>query len=74
VNEELIQAFRNASIFLIGMIKAEGWVWSSNYLREHVRCATGLKFSNTISPVVLREVAKRYPAIAPYIEIKPLRK
>jgi hypothetical protein len=42
-------------------------VWSSNYLREHVRCATSIKFTNSLSPVVLREVIRQHPELAPYI-------
>jgi hypothetical protein len=71
-NQRLIDAFYKAALFLVERIQHDGWVWSSNYLREHVRCATGLKFSNSISPEILRELRK-YPNLRPWIEIAPLK-
>jgi len=72
---KLVKAFRNAALFLIDKIEREGWKqFSSNYLREHVRCRYGIKFCNEISPLVLREVHKQCPQLAPYLVIKRLKK
>lgn len=71
--QRLTNEFYRAALFLVDRVQHDGWVWSSNYLREHVRCATGLKFSNTISPEILRELRNRYPKLAAWIEIGSLK-
>jgi hypothetical protein len=72
---KLVKAFRNAALFLIDKIERGGWKkFSSNYLREHVRCRYGLEFGNEVSPLVLREVRKQCPQLAPYIDIKRLKR
>jgi len=72
-DERLVMAFSNAALFLIEHIKNDGWKWSSNYLREHVRCATDLHFCNTISPKIL-DVLKKNPLIGPYVITKTRKK
>ncbi len=71
---QLVKAFYRAALFLKHRVDEDGWIWSSNYLREHVRCATSLQFSNSLSPVILREVRRQHPELAPYIDIKPLKR
>lgn len=68
---QLVRAFYRAALFLKHRIETQGWVWSSNYLREHVRCATNARFTNSLSPEILREVIRQHPELAAYIEIKP---
>jgi hypothetical protein len=68
---ELIEAFYCAALFLKLRIEQDGWQWSSNYLREHVRCANGMRFSNSQSPAILRALKKAHPDIAPFIKLKP---
>jgi len=72
--KQLVKAFHQAALFLLDRIKHDGWTWSSNYLREHVRCSTGLTFTNSDSPRILRELRKAHPEIAQHIPIKPLKK
>jgi len=74
VHPTLIDAFYKAALFLIDRIKNHGWRWSSNYLREHVRCATGLKFTNSDSPHILRALMRDHPELRAYIDIKPLKR
>jgi hypothetical protein len=71
--DRLIVEFHRAAQFLIDRVQNDDWVWSSNYLREHVRCATGMKFTNSISPEILRELRARYPELAPWIETTPIK-
>jgi hypothetical protein len=40
-----------------------------DYLREHVRCATGLKFTNSRSPEILCALRRAHPEIAKYVSI-----
>ena len=70
----LIHAFYVAALFMKAKCKYEGWQPTSNYLREHVRCATGLKFSNSKSPEILRALLREHPDLEPYIGLKPLKK
>ena len=72
-DERLEAAFYKAAIFLLERVRNDGWQWSSNYLREHVRCASGLKFTNSRSPEMLRKLRTAYPELKPYIEINPLK-
>ena len=69
----LVEAFRDAALFQIEQIRRGGWRWSSNYLREHVRCATPLEFSNSRSPVILRKLVERYPEFKQYIVTGPIK-
>jgi hypothetical protein len=69
--ERLVEAFYVAALYLKQRVEQDGWRWSSNYLREHVRCATKLHFTNSLSPEILREVVRRHPDMASWIEIGP---
>lgn len=71
--QRLVEAFHTAAMFLKAKVESNGWQWSSNYLREHVRCSTGMKFSNSISPDILRALRQDYPELRPYIEIGTLK-
>jgi hypothetical protein len=70
---EIFNAFKEAALFLLERVKKDGWTFRSNYLREHARCATGLKFTNTISPTILRRLRREIPELEPYIEISTLK-
>lgn len=74
IDRKLMLAFYRAAMFLKHRVDTEGWVWSSNYLREHVRCATGLQFTNTRSPDILRQLRLQHPELIPYLDIKPLKR
>jgi hypothetical protein len=63
-NPKLVEAFYKAGLFMKERIERSGWRPSSNYLREHVR-ATGLKFSNSRSPLILRAVLQSHPELRP---------
>jgi hypothetical protein len=66
--QKLIEAFYEAALFLQDKIIHGGWaVFSSNYLREHVRCRYGYAFSNSLSPRILDEVKKQHPELALWI-------
>lgn len=55
-DQKLVDAFHEAALFLKDRIEHGGWkVFSSNYLREHVRCRFGFKVGNTLSPTILRD-------------------
>jgi hypothetical protein len=69
----LVQAFYRAALFMKARCENDGWQPSSNYLREQVRCATGLKFSNSYFPVILREVLRAHPKLERFIGLKPLK-
>ena len=72
---KLVQAYYRAALFSIEHKERHGWrALSSNYLREHVRCAFGLQFTNTDSPMILRAFRRAYPDIAYHFDIKPLKK
>jgi hypothetical protein len=64
------EAFYEAALFLKDKIENGGWKkFSSNYLREHVRCRFGFVFSNTESPEILREVIRQHPELGQWITI-----
>jgi hypothetical protein len=71
--EKLIKEFHRAAIFLISRIENDGWRWTSNYLREHVRATTNLKFTNSVSPEILRELRDRWPGLRRHIKIGRLK-
>jgi hypothetical protein len=71
---ELVIAFHQAAIFVKHKIETEGWHWSDNFLREYVRCATPLRFSNSESPFILQELARQYPWCRKYIGSSKKRK
>src|SRR5262245_55953230 len=71
-NDQLVRAFYTAALYLIDKVEREGWYWTSNYLREHVRATTGLRFTNTRSPEILRLLVRRFPELKPWVELKPL--
>lgn len=68
-DDQLVRAFAAAARFLIDKCEHEGWHWSSNFLREYVRCATSLQFSNTRSPDILRLLMQRHPEFRHWVEI-----
>ena len=74
IDPKLMRAFYRAATFLKHRVDTEGWTWSSNYLREHVRCATGLQFTNSLSPQILRELRMQHPELIPYLDIKRLKR
>jgi hypothetical protein len=71
--ERLIGAHYQAARFLMEKCKSERWFWSSNFLREYVRCSTGLQFSNSRSPEILRTLKERYPEIKHWIATAALK-
>jgi hypothetical protein len=71
-DDQLMRAFYSAAIFLIDRVEHGGWYWTSNYLREHVRAATGLRFTNSRSPDILRKMVKHHPELTPWVALKPL--
>ena len=71
---KLMKAFHVAALFLIDQVENHGWKkFSSNYLREHVRCRYGYKFTNSRSPDVLRMVRDAHPELRKWIDIKSLK-
>jgi hypothetical protein len=74
-DQELNRAFYLALVFLKDRIERDGWVtYSANYLREHVRCRFGYRFSNTISPKILRNILKQHPELKPIIKVNALKR
>ena len=67
--KQLVEAFHAAAIFLLVRIAEDGWHWSSNYLREHVRCTTDLRFSNSLSPHILRALVEAHPKLRKHIDL-----
>lgn len=72
-DEQLVQAFATAGRFLKEKCEREGWHWSSNFLREFVRCTTTYQFANARSPTILRLLREREPELKGWIEIAPLK-
>ncbi len=66
---QLYAAFHAEMVWLMRRIDQDGWVWTSNILRELVRSKHGLKFTNTISPDLLRMLRQRNPEMRKYIVI-----
>jgi hypothetical protein len=64
--DNLVELFHKAAMFLADKIENEGWKWRSNYLREHVGCAYGAEFTNTLSPYVLELMFRQYPDLRKY--------
>lgn len=71
--DRLESKFCEAAMFLKDKVQNEGWHWTSNYLREHVRARYGLRFTNTVSPIILRRLRDNHPELRPYIEIGALK-
>ena len=71
MDRALVKAFYQAALFMKDRVDNHGWRPTSNYLREHVRATTGLRFSNTKSPDILRVILAEHPELRPYIEIAP---
>ena len=63
----LVEEFYKAALFLIERIEKDGWRWRTNYLREHVGCTSDLKFSNTKSPEIMRELLRTHPDLEKYL-------
>jgi len=72
-DEYLVRAFTEAAYFLREKCEHQGWHWSSNFLREYVRCTTNLRFANARSPTILRMVKDRHPDLSKWIEISGLK-
>lgn len=68
-DDQLVRAFASAARFLKDKCEHDGWHWSSNFLREYVRCSTSLQFSNTRSPEILRLLKAREPELRHWIDI-----
>ena len=73
INEQIVRAFYRSHLFLKHKVETEGWLYSSNYLREHARCAFGVSFTNSESPAILRILRQRHPDVKPWIGVKPLK-
>lgn len=73
-DRRLLRAFYDAALFMKSQCENNGWHPSSNYLREHVRCSTGLPFSNSESPQLLRALLREHPELRPMIEVKRLKR
>jgi hypothetical protein len=71
--DRLVEAFYQAALFLIERVEHDRWHFTSNYLREHARCATGMQFTNTLSPQILRALRERHPELKPYIDVAALK-
>lgn len=70
-DQMLVEAFYEAALVLKDKIENNGWkTFSANYLREHVRCRYGYKFTNTVSPYVMQEVIAQHPELAQWIKTK----
>lgn len=70
-DQALVEAFYEAALVLKDKIENNGWkTFSANYLREHVRCRYGLKFTNTVSPSVMKEVIAQHPELGRWIKLK----
>jgi hypothetical protein len=69
-DQRLVEAFYEAALFLKDKIEHAGWqTFSANYLREHVRCRHGYKFTNSLSPVIMDEVINQHPELAEWIRL-----
>jgi hypothetical protein len=71
-DEQLVRAFYTAALYLIDKVEREGWYWTSNFLREYVRATTGLRFTNSRSPYILRLLGRKFPELEWWIKLKPL--
>jgi hypothetical protein len=61
----VLRDVEQAALFLIEKIECDGWkVWSWNYLREHARCKSGARFTNSDSPELYRALRQRNPELA----------
>ncbi len=70
----LLEAAAEVAFDLIDKIKNRGWKkFSSNYIREAVRCKYGLPFTNTDSPTINRLLRELHPELRPYIRISSLK-
>jgi hypothetical protein len=70
-DDQLVRAYYTATIWLIDKVEREGAYWASNYLREHVRVFTGIRFANERSPKILRLLGHRHPELKEWIKLKP---
>jgi hypothetical protein len=68
--QQLASYFYEATLFLKDQIENHGWQkFSSNYLREHVRCRFGETFTNSLSPTLLDIVREQHPELRRFIEV-----
>lgn len=69
--ERLVRLVTFEADILIEMIKQGIWKqFSTNYLREAVRCKYGEAFTNTVSPIVYAEVLRRRPDLKDWMDVK----
>jgi hypothetical protein len=69
--ERAVAGFIKAADFQLAQMAEHGWrKFVTNYLREHYRASTGDAFTNTNSPMVLREVLQRRPDLVRWITVK----
>lgn len=71
--QRLTGAYYNALLFMMDKCKNEGWFPVSNYLREHARSSTGLRFSNNVSPQIYRRLKEQHPELRQWIETTLLK-
>jgi hypothetical protein len=62
----LVAQFHRAALFLAERVKSDGWKWRNNYLREHVGCAFGTQFTNSVSPYIMELLFRQYPQFREY--------
>ena len=67
--QQLVKMGFDAALFMIFHIENRGWKkWTDNYIREHIRCTTGLSFSNTPSPLLYKEIRRQHPELTKWFE------
>lgn len=68
-DDYMVRAFHEAALFLKDRVENAGWKkFSSNYLREYVRCRYGYRFSNSLSPVILDKLLLQHPEWEPWVK------
>lgn len=66
---QLAKAGYDAAVFMIDHIEHFSWKkWTDNYIREHLRCTTGLSFSNSPSPQLYKEIRRQHPELTKWFE------
>ena len=62
VDQKLVGAYYEATLWLIDQIKHHGWHhWSADFLCEYARARYAYEFSDSLSPLILDEMLRQHP-------------
>jgi hypothetical protein len=72
-DQQLVEEFYKAALFMLEGMEQNGLRWVTDYLREHVRCTTDLKFTDAESLRIVGLLIHAHPELKSYVDSCPSR-